>query len=257
MRLFSFGKEKVVNKVKQNCITFRHKDFENITLYCVSRWVHVINEGSSDQDFLSKKAHPFGNEWHTISCALSGILVDLEIVEGKDRSKELGKDPANRFGATGGILSRLCRSGNAVKREFKYTTVFSNRFLYRHSIDDHNNLHHSVSSLEETWVTHCWPHRVLSLLLVVSEVNACLALKHFDWGKKGTPIPTLHHFCRKLALSLIYNPWLDTEDEKVKKSKRKRRCHHEICTVPLHAKKFSCGKWDTTAKEKYQRYTSC
>jgi len=51
--------------------------------------------------FCPRKPHPFGNEWHTISCALSGILFDLEIVEGKDRPKELGKDPSNRFGVTG------------------------------------------------------------------------------------------------------------------------------------------------------------
>ena len=47
--LICIGKEKkVANKVKQNCITFRHNNFENVTLYCVSRWVHVIIEGSQD-----------------------------------------------------------------------------------------------------------------------------------------------------------------------------------------------------------------
>ena len=316
--------------------------------------------------FCPRKPHPFGNEWHTISCGLTGILFDLEIVEGKDRPKEFGIDSSNRFGATGGILLRLCRSiyasgrivvldsgfcvlaaliqlrkmgifahavikkrrywpkyiagddidahmkqkkvgeidimtgklsnesfyifnmkepafnmkimstygdkvvpenqentrrffkdetGITVKREFKYTTVFYNHFKYRHSIDDHNNLRHSVPSLEETWITHRWPNRVFSFLLAISEINTYLALKYFVWKKKGENIPTIHQFRRKLALSLIYNPWLDAEEEKGIRRKRKKCCDHVICTAPAHAKKITLGKWDTSAKEKYQRYT--
>ena len=43
--------------------------------------------------------------------------------------------------------------GETERREIKYTTVFSNHFKYRHSIDDHNNLRHSVPVFEETWRT--------------------------------------------------------------------------------------------------------
>ena len=74
--LICIGKEeKVVNKVKQNCITFRHKDFENVTLYCVSRWVHVITEGSPDH-FFDKNVH-------------------LSTTNGKIEDSSLGEEEAN------------------------------------------------------------------------------------------------------------------------------------------------------------------
>ena len=43
--------------------------------------------------FCLRKPHPFGNEYHTIACGLSGILFRMEMVEGKDRPSELPKDP--------------------------------------------------------------------------------------------------------------------------------------------------------------------
>ena len=39
---------------------------------------------------VGRKPHPFGNERHTISCALTSILWRSQIVEGKDRPTELG-----------------------------------------------------------------------------------------------------------------------------------------------------------------------
>ena len=41
---------------------------------------------------VGRKLHPFGNERHTICCALTSILWRTQIVEGKDRSTELGKN---------------------------------------------------------------------------------------------------------------------------------------------------------------------
>eukprot|EP00549_Striatella_unipunctata_P014958 CAMPEP_0118686010 /NCGR_PEP_ID=MMETSP0800-20121206/7574_1 /TAXON_ID=210618 ORGANISM="Striatella unipunctata, Strain CCMP2910" /NCGR_SAMPLE_ID=MMETSP0800 /ASSEMBLY_ACC=CAM_ASM_000638 /LENGTH=65 /DNA_ID=CAMNT_0006583005 /DNA_START=339 /DNA_END=532 /DNA_ORIENTATION=+ len=34
--------------------------------------------------FVPRKPHPFGNEWHTIECGISGIIFQLEPVKGKD-----------------------------------------------------------------------------------------------------------------------------------------------------------------------------
>jgi hypothetical protein len=45
-------------------------------------------------------------------------------------------------------------NGNKATKEFKYTECFYNHFLYRHAVNDHNNLRHSDISLEETWSTH-------------------------------------------------------------------------------------------------------
>ena len=37
---------------------------------------------------------------------------------------------------------------------FFYTNCFSNHFEYRNAVDDHNSLHHSKPSFEETLITH-------------------------------------------------------------------------------------------------------
>ena len=37
------------------------------------------------------KSHTFGNEWHKICCVLSGLIFNIDIVEGKD-------DPRKREG---------------------------------------------------------------------------------------------------------------------------------------------------------------
>ena len=63
-------------------------------------------------------------------------------------------------------------NGEIIRREFKYTTVFSNHFLYRHKIDDHNNDRHSVPAIEETWTTHRWPNRAFTFIISVCEINA-------------------------------------------------------------------------------------
>ena len=41
-----------------------------------------------------------------------------------------------------------------------YSEVVHNHFKYRHAVDDHNNRRQSPISLEETWATKWWPHRV-------------------------------------------------------------------------------------------------
>lgn len=60
--------------------------------------------------FVPRKPWPFGNEYHTIACGLSGILYQLELVEGKDRPRELGKpEHENKGGPTVGLLLRLTK----------------------------------------------------------------------------------------------------------------------------------------------------
>jgi Transposase IS4 len=45
-------------------------------------------------------------------------------------------------------------NGTKTIQSFKYMEPFENHYLYRHAVDDHNNLRHSDISIEETWVTH-------------------------------------------------------------------------------------------------------
>ena len=58
-----------------------------------------------------RKPHPYGNEYHTICCAHSGILFAMEMVEGKDRPKDRTIDPNDKkVGKTGALLLRICQS---------------------------------------------------------------------------------------------------------------------------------------------------
>ena len=57
------------------------------------------------------------------------------------------------------------------KRQFMYTEVVANYFLYQHQIDDNNNRGHAPISIEKTWATKYWPDRCFAWYLAVSEVN--------------------------------------------------------------------------------------
>ena len=81
-------------------------------------WVSVLDE--SMMEWLNKyctgfmcvfrKPHPFGNERHTISCALTLILFRVLIFEGKDRPKELGQKKYSELVQTVGLMLRMCET---------------------------------------------------------------------------------------------------------------------------------------------------
>ena len=58
--------------------------------------------------FVPQKPHPFGNEYHTICCALSGIMFGIDLVEGKDRPSELPSLDSSKKGNTVSLLQRMC-----------------------------------------------------------------------------------------------------------------------------------------------------
>jgi len=60
--------------------------------------------------FCPRKPHPFGNEYHTACCALSGIMFVIELVEGKDRPKEMAPPEFENLGKTVGLLLRMLKS---------------------------------------------------------------------------------------------------------------------------------------------------
>ena len=61
--------------------------------------------------------------------------------------------------ATGGALiaddtcKMATRGMGRDKVHFRYTLPYDWHFCYCHAVDDHNNLCHSLPSLEDTWVT--------------------------------------------------------------------------------------------------------
>jgi hypothetical protein len=98
-----------------------------------------------------------------------------------------------------------------VTKKFKYTEPFANHFLYRHCVDDHNNLGHTVISIEETCQIHCWFNHVFAFLLAISEVNTFLAFRSFVWDEEDKM--ELLHFRRLLALALMNNEWHGDENK--------------------------------------------
>ena len=60
--------------------------------------------------FVPRKPHPYGNEYHSIGCGLSGILYQIELVEGKDEPPVYKKEKKHPKGNTTGLLLRLTKS---------------------------------------------------------------------------------------------------------------------------------------------------
>jgi hypothetical protein len=121
-------------------------------------------------------------------------------------------------------------------------------YKYRHAVDDHNNLRHSLPSIEGTIMTTRWAMRVFSFVLAVSEVNAFLAYRFFC---RPDPVPTLQSFRHKLAWQLIKNKWLVTENANEQNTVA---TVHQLMNAPPHAKRYVNGAWDCSAKVKYQNY---
>jgi len=59
---------------------------------------------------VERKPHPFGNEYHSICCGLSGIMFGIELVEGHDEPPERPRPAFSEEGPTGGLLLRLTRA---------------------------------------------------------------------------------------------------------------------------------------------------
>ena len=69
-------------------------------------------------------------------------------------------------------MRRRKENGENVVKKFKYKLPFDWHFRYRHAVDDHNNLRHSLPSIEDTWVTYRWEFQVFYFISAISEVNA-------------------------------------------------------------------------------------
>ena len=111
------------------------------------------------------------------------------------------------------------RDGTKKNGIFNYPEVVGNHFLYRHSVDDHNNKQHSPISLEVVWATKNWPNRVFSFLLSVTEVNVNLAATYFCGQNQMGQVK----FCKLLAQNLIYNTHYNEVSDKTPNKKWKQR----------------------------------
>lgn len=59
---------------------------------------------------VPRKPHPFGNEYHTIACALTHIIFRVELSEGKDRPAGSAPQDESAFGKMGGLILRMTES---------------------------------------------------------------------------------------------------------------------------------------------------
>ena len=152
---------------------------------------------------------------------------------------------------------RMKISNNGVRETltFKYTEPFQNHYLYRHAIDDHNNLRHSDISLEETWVTHRWENRVFAFILSITEVN-----RYFVW-QCGNKVPVKFiQFRRQLAKALIYNEHMQSEEDECtpRRSKQQQMTsidEHKKLSAPHHVRAYTSNGWELGARDRYQKYT--
>lgn len=340
----------------------------------ISGWVICLDESMSSWInrwtcpgwiFCPRKPHPFGNEYHTACCALSGIMFAIELVEGKDAPPQI-EVPHAEHGKTTGLLLRMlsnvfwtgkyvvldsgfcvlkaiielrkmgvfacalikkrmcwpigvpgdamqrrfdrpevrvgdvdaisgklddvpyylwgmkepdyvmmmmatggplgsndeCRETKRrvkegdqdVERKFKYTCPYEWHFSYRHAVDDHNNLRHATPAVEESWVTQRWECRVFAFILAISEINAFLALRYFEYGNNTIEgCPLLIVFRRRLAWQLINNPWTRREEEEAT-NRGPQAPIHQLIRAPKKARKWSDGAWICDAKDEYQSY---
>jgi hypothetical protein len=107
--------------------------------------------------------------------------------------------------ATGGPLlaTQHCQAvkrkwtnrGVVESRSFRYPCPIDWHYKFRHAIDDHNNLCHSLPSIKDTWRTTRWEIRVFAFIIAISEVNAFLAIRFFCFANGTLPgMPTLRKF---------------------------------------------------------------
>lgn len=58
---------------------------------------------------VPRKPWPYGNEYHSIACGVSGVMYAVELVEGRDEPSERPKKKFSELGKTVGLLLRLTK----------------------------------------------------------------------------------------------------------------------------------------------------
>jgi hypothetical protein len=134
-----------------------------------------------------------------------------------------------------------------------------NHYLYRHAVDDHNNLRQSDISVEQTWTTQTWENIVFDFVLGIREVNVYFAMRYFFVWRCGSKVPmTFLEFRRMLANALIYNSHIVEEDnEATPECQSKWQCQqqqHQLEMAPPNAHRFDGARWVCTAQQRHQKY---
>ena len=172
-------------------------------------------------------------------------------------------DYVMRMMSSGGPLSvyPMCKEavckwkedGIEVIHRFRYTCPFEWHFHHHHAADNHNNLHHGLPMVEDSWITQRWEVCVFLFVLSISKVNAFLALWCFTFAK-GTidDFSTLIVFCQRLAWQLIRNSWIAVEEMSARLEGI--TSVHRMQVAPNHAKVYPNQQWVCTAVARHQQY---
>ena len=149
----------------------------------------------------------------------------------------------------GGAKRSYDLDGRTITKTFKYTVPFYNHFKFRHQVDDHNNKRHSPISVEDSIGVKRWALRQFMFLFAISEINCKLAIDQTSTQDDNDKDRAVLAFRRRLAKSLIFNPWLEEESKEKdsfvtpKASKRVRHGGHSLMTRPHYR-----GKYDPKTK---------
>ena len=125
---------------------------------------------------VERKPHPFGNEYHSICCGLSGIIMfAIEICEGNDEPPEKPRPPWSDEGQTGGLLCRLTKSIHNTGKVVILDSGFSvlNALITLQTLGVHAT---AVCKKRRFWPQHCpgddVNYTMSDLAIKVGEVRA-------------------------------------------------------------------------------------
>ena len=123
-------------------------------------------------------------------------------------------------------------SGTKQVITYKYPEVVHNHYQYRDMIDNHNSQQMHPIPMEETWMTTCWPNRIICFLLVVTMVNVQNAGVYFCSFPKVDSL-TAH---KLIAQQLIENRYIIVEQSLPRKWPQHGEASHRLVALPTHRK---------------------
>jgi len=95
---------------------------------------------------------------HAIAGTMDGVAYNLWGMKEPDyvMRKMATGGPLAAYDMCKEALRKWTESGIEVVRRFRYACPFDWHFRYRHGVDNHNNLHHDLPSVEDSWITQRW-----------------------------------------------------------------------------------------------------
>lgn len=145
-------------------------------------------------------------------------------------------------------------NGAETRAIFQYHEPFHQYYQYRGVCDMHNARRHSPISLEETWATKTWEHRVFAFILAICEINTYLVAIHKYAFAPDLVVLTLR---KQLAQALIQNTF--DRGAAAAASRRENddymaKCEHEVVTAPQFALKYDGNSWIFSQRQRYPQH---